>query len=113
MQEVDQLGHVVDVNLVLAEERMLEGNGDATVGVFDIENYGVAADFTPMPDDAESVIASGHDAGQVDGADLEIPGNDDGFLGDGRGEDAGDDDILVGLQDVGGVGLLVPADGIG
>ena len=114
VQEADELGYVVDVDLVLAEQRVLEGNGDAAVGVLDIEDDGVAADFTPVLDDAESVIAAGHDAGEVDGADFEIFGNRDGLLGDGRGEDSGDDDVLVGLENVGGVGLVVHgADGVG
>ena len=114
VEEADELRYVVDVDLVLSEQRVLEGDGDAAVGVLDIEDYGVAADFTPMLDDAESVIAAGHDAGEVDGADFEVFGNDDGLLGDGRGEDSGDDDVLVGLEDVAGVGLVVHgADGGG
>src|SRR5580658_8218820 len=85
VQEVDELGQVVDVDLVLAEQRMLEGNGHAAVGIFNVEDYGVAADFAPVADDAESVVAGGHDAGQVDGAGLEIFGDRDGFFGDRRG----------------------------
>ena len=81
---------------------MLEGNVDAAVGVFDVEDYGVAADFAPVADDAESVIAGGHDAGEVDGADFEIFGNGNGFFGDGRGQDSGDDDLFVGFEDVAG-----------
>src|SRR6266567_291007 len=104
----------MDVDLVLAEQRVVEGDGDAAVGVFDIEDDRVAADFAPVADDAESVIAGGHDAGQVDGADFEVFGDGNGLLGDGRGEDSGDDDILVGFEDVGGVGFLVGgADGGG
>ncbi len=114
VQEAHKFRDVVDVDFVLAEQRVLEGDGDAAVGVFDIEDHGVAADFTPMLDDAESVIAAGHDAGEVDGADFEILGNRDGLLGDGRGEDPGDDDVLVGFEDVAGVGLVVHgADGVG
>ena len=114
VQEADELGHVVDVDLVLAEQRVLEGNGDAAVGVLDIENDGVASDFTPVADDAESVIAGGHDAGQVDGADFEVFRDGNGLLGDGRGKDSGDDDVFVGFEDVGAVGLVVHgADGVG
>jgi hypothetical protein len=54
VQKMDQFGDVVDVNLVAAEQRVLEGNVDAAVGVLDIEDDGVAADFTPVLDDAES-----------------------------------------------------------
>jgi len=92
---------------------MLEGNVDAAVGVFDVEDDGVAADFAPVADDAESVVAGGHDAGQVDGADFEIFGNGDGLLGDGSGEDSGDDDIFVGFENVGGAIVVAVADGVG
>src|SRR5580704_12336267 len=80
VQEVDELRQVVNVNLVLAEERMLEGNVDAAVGIFDVEDYGVAANFAPVADDAESVIAGSHDAGEVDGSDFKIPGNGNRFF---------------------------------
>jgi hypothetical protein len=93
---------------------MLEGDGDAAIGIFDVEDDGVAADFAPMLDDAEAVIAGGHDAGQVDGADFEVFGNGDGFFGDGRGEDSGDDDWFVGFENVRRVGFMVyGADGVG
>src|SRR5208282_5123248 len=112
--EVDKLGHIVNVDLVLAEQRMLEGNVDAAVRIFDVENYRVAAYFAPVADDAESMIAGGHDAGQVDGADFELFGYRDGFFGDGRGEDSGDYELFVGFQDVGAVGLVIDgADGVG
>ena len=102
VQEVDELRDVVNVDLVPAEQRVLERNVDAAVGVFDVEHYGVAADFAPVADDAESMVAAGHDAGQVDGADFEVFSDGDRLLGDGRGEDARDDDVFVGFQDVGG-----------
>ena len=101
VQEVHELGHVVNVDVVLAEQRVLEGNGHAAVGVFDVEDNSVAADFTPVLDDAESVVAGRHDAGQVDGADFKVFGDRNGLLGDRRGEDSGDDDLLVGFQNVG------------
>ena len=108
------LGTSCNVDLVLAEQRVIEGDVDAAVGVFDIEDDGVAADFAPMLDDAEAVIAGGHDAGQVDGADFEILGDGDRFLGDGRGENSGNDDVFVGLEDVGRVGFVVHgANGVG
>ena len=41
-------------------------------------------------------------------------GDGDGFLGDGRGEDSGDDDVFVGFENVRGVGFMVHgADGVG
>ena len=114
VQEVDELRYVVNVDLVLAEQRVLEGDGDAAVGIFDVEDDRVAADFAPVPDDAESVVAGGHDAGQVDGADFKVFGDGDRLLGDGRREDSGDDDVFVGFQNVGRVRFMVGgADGVG
>src|SRR5580692_3738291 len=100
MHEVHELGHVVNVNLVLAEQRMLIRNVDAAIGILDIEDDGIAADFAPMLNDADAVIAGGHNSSEVDGAYFEIPGNGDGVLDDRRRENAGDDDLLVGFKDV-------------
>src|SRR5580698_1199218 len=113
VQEVNELGQIVNVNLVLAEQRVLEGNGHAAVGILYVENHGVAADFTPVADDAQAVVAGGHDAGQVDGADFEILGDGDRLLDDGRGKNSGDDDIFVGFEDVGSAVAVAVADGVG
>src|ERR1700733_13887029 len=99
---------------MLAQQRVLEGNVDAAVGILDVEDHGVAADLAPVLDDAESVIAGGHDAGQVDGADFEIFRNGNRLLGNGGRENPGDDDIFVAVQDVGGIRLVVHgADRVG
>src|SRR5580700_5107014 len=111
MQEVDELRQVVNVDLMLAEQRVLERNGDAAIGIFDVENYGVAADFAPVADDAQSVIAGCHDAGQVDGTDFKIFGNGNCLFDDGRGQDSGDRDLLAVLQDVAGTVAIYLADG--
>ncbi len=92
---------------------MLEGNVDVAVAVFDVEDYGVASDFAPVADDAESVIAGGHDAGEVDGADFKIFGDGNCFFCDGCGENSGDGDLLAGFQDVGGAVAVGVADGFG
>src|SRR5580698_9253564 len=113
MQEMDELRQVVNVDLMLAEQRVLEGNGDAAVGIFDVEDYGVAANFAPVADDAKSMIAGGHDAGEVDGADFKIPGNGNGFFDDGRGQDSGDGDLLAIFQDVAEAVAVYLADGFG
>src|ERR1700683_5300231 len=102
MQEVDELGQVVNVDLVFAEQRMLEGNGYAAVAVFDVEDYGVASYFAPVADDADAVVAGGHDSGEIDGADFEVFGNWDGLFLDRCGEDSWDGDLLAGFQNVGG-----------
>src|SRR5437879_728784 len=113
VQEAYKFLDVVDVDLMLAQQRMLERNGDAAVGVFDVEDYGVAADFAPVADDAESVVAGGHDAGQVDGADFKVFGYGDGLFDDGGREDSGDYDVFVGFEDVGGTVSVGVADGFG
>src|SRR5271169_36081 len=113
VQEVHELRQIVNVDLMLAEQRMFEGNVHAAVGVFDVEDYGVAADFAPVADDAESVVTGRHDAGQVDGADFKIFGHRNGFLDDGRGENSGDRDLLAIFQDVRGAVSINVADGFG
>ena len=114
VQEMHEFRDVMQVDVVLAEQRMFPGNGHAAVGVLDIEDDRVAADFAPVADDAESVIAAGHDAGEVDGADFKVFGDRDGVLDDGRGEDSGNDDVFVVLENVARVGFVVGgADGVG
>ncbi len=110
VQEVHKLGQIVNVDLVLAEQRMLEGNGYAAIRIFDVEDHGVAADFAPVADDADSVVAGGDDAGEVDGADFKILGNGNGFFDDGRGQDSGDRDLLAGLEDVAGMAAVDAVD---
>src|SRR5271169_1105025 len=113
MQEAHELRQIVNVDLVLAKQRMFEGNVYAAVGVFDVEDYGVAADFAPVADDAESVVAGRHDAGQVDGADFKIFGNGNGFLDDRGGKNSGDRDRLAVFQDIARAVAIYLADGFG
>ena len=47
MQEVDELRQIMECAVVAAQQRMVEGDGDAAVAVLDIEDHGVAAHFTP------------------------------------------------------------------
>jgi len=90
---------------------MFEGNGYAAVRIFDVEDYGVAADFAPVADDAESVVAGRHDAGQVDGADFKIFGNGNGFFDDGRGQDSWYRDLLAVFQNVARAVAVYSANG--
>src|SRR5436305_322590 len=86
----------------------------ASVGIFDIEHDGIASDFTPMLDDAEAVIAGGHHAGEIHGADFEVFGDGDGLGSDRGSEDPGNDNVLVGLQNVARVRLVIGrADRVG
>src|SRR5882672_1707420 len=115
VREVDELRQIVDIDLMLAEQRMVEGYGDAAVGIFDVEDNSIAADFAPVADDTESMIAGGHDAGEVDGADFKIFGDGDGLFDDGGGKDAGDRDLLAGFQNVAVAAIfsVCSADGFG
>src|SRR3982750_1202461 len=105
VQEVDQLGNIVDVNLVLSEERVVEMDVDAPIGILDIENDGIAANFAPMADDSKTMIAARHHSGQVDGANFEILGNGDGLFSDRLGKDPRNNDGFVRLEAIGRIGL--------
>ncbi len=51
-QEVDELRHVVNVDLMFAQQRVLKRNVYAAVAVLNVKHYRVAADFAPVADDA-------------------------------------------------------------
>jgi hypothetical protein len=82
----------------MRRERVLERDVDGSVTVFDVEDDGVAAELPPVLDDAQAVDAAGHDAGQVDGPDLEIRGDMVRLVGGRVGLVAGDHDLLAGLE---------------
>src|ERR1700752_2882571 len=114
VQETDELGNIVNVDVVLAEQRMIVRDGYAAVGIFDIEYNRIAADFTPMLDDANPVLAARHESCEVNGADLKIFGDRDCLFGDRPGENARNDNVFVRLKNVARVGLVVHgADGVG
>ena len=89
----------MNVNFVAAEERVLEGNIYRSIGVFYIEDHSVAAGFTPALDDFDAVVASCHQAGQVDGADFKVFGNGDGLLGYRCVEHPWNGELLASLQE--------------
>ena len=60
VQEANVLGHIVDVGLVRPQQRVLEGNVDRAIAVFNVKNNRVAACIMPAPDDLYAVIASCH-----------------------------------------------------
>src|SRR5580658_103551 len=84
MQEVNELGQVGNIVALSGGQRMVKGDVDDAVAILDIEHDRVAANFAPVLDDAHSMIAAGHDAGQVNGADFEISCNWDSLLYNGR-----------------------------
>src|ERR1700733_11019825 len=117
VQEVDKLGQVVDIDLVFVEQRMLEGDVYVAVAIFDIEDDGVAAYFAPVTDDADSVVAGGHDTSEVDGADFKVFGDRNRFFDNGRGKNSWDGNLLARFEDVAGAVAIVfsvgSADGFG
>ena len=72
MQEVNELGQIVEGAAVASEQRMIEGDGHAAVAVLDIEDDGVSAHFAPVLDDANSVIAGRHDSREIDGPHFKV-----------------------------------------
>src|ERR1035441_7838011 len=98
MEEVNELGQVGNIVALPAGQRVVEGDVDDAVAILDVEDDRVAADFAPMADDAQSMIAARHHPGQVNGADFEISCNWDRFLYNYGFENSGDDDLLSGLD---------------
>ena len=49
VQEADVFGQIVNYHVVLAEERIVEGNVHAAVAVFNVEDHGVAANDYSKP----------------------------------------------------------------
>src|ERR1035438_4575285 len=65
MEEVNELGQVGNIVALPAGQRVVEGDVDDAVAILDVEDDRVAADFAPMADDAQSMIAARHHPGQV------------------------------------------------
>src|SRR5882672_12761058 len=99
--------------LLSGGQRMIEGDVDNAVAVFDVKHYRVAADFVPVANDAQAVVAAGHHAGQVDGAGFEILGDGDGFLYNGHVENARDDQLFTGVEKSSCAVAVRLADGFG
>src|ERR1035437_1182900 len=113
MQEVDELGQVGNIVALSAGQRVVEGDVDDAVAILDVEDDRVAADFAPVADDAQPMIAARHHPGQVNGADFEISCNWDRFLYNWRFENSGDDDLLSGFEEDPLTVVVGCADGFG
>src|SRR5437868_4352408 len=95
MQEPGVLRQVVNVNFVASEQRVLEGNIHSTVGVLYIEDDGIAAGLTPALHDFDAMVTSGHQAGQIDGADFKVFGDGDGLFSNGCIENSWNGELLA------------------
>ena len=98
MQEVDEFRQIMEGAAVGAQQRMIEGNGNASITVLDIEDYGVAAHFTPVADDANPAVTGSHDAGEVHGAHFIITRYRDRLFDDRHGQQSGNDHRLARLE---------------
>src|SRR5260370_33546953 len=68
VHEADELRDVVNVDLMLAQERMLEGDGDAALGVFDVEDDRITSYFGPVAENVNTALAGAQEAGPVEPA---------------------------------------------
>ena len=83
------------------QQGMVERDGYASIAVLDIKDDSVSAYFTPVFDDANSVIAGGHDAGQIDCTHFKshaATGTDFSTIGR-HGQQSGNDHRLAGLEE--------------
>jgi hypothetical protein len=98
MQEMSELGHIVNVNVLPSGKRVIERDIHAAVAVFDVEHHGISAHFAPMLDDADTVVTARHYTRKIDGPYFEILRYRDRFLDDRRGQNAGHQNLLSSLQ---------------
>src|SRR4029077_494131 len=98
MQDIKDSDDIVNVNVLPSRQRVIECDIHAAVAVLDVEYHGVSAHFAPMLDDADTVVAAGHDARQVDGPYFKVLRYGDGFLDDRRLQNTGHQDLLSSLQ---------------
>src|SRR5271154_5472878 len=80
MEEVHKLREVRDIVALSGSEGVVESDVNDAVAVFDVEYNRVAANFTPVTDDADAMITARHHAGQINGANFEISCNRHRFL---------------------------------
>ena len=113
MQEVNKLRQIGNIVALSGGEGVVEGDVDDAVAIFDIEDDGVATDFLPMADDAQSVIAAGHDSGEINRAYFKISCNWHRFLYNGGFENSGDNDLLSGFEESSLEILIGVTDGLG
>ncbi len=78
---------------------MLERYVDRSVAILNIKDHCIAARLAPFLYDAQTVIASRHQSGQINGAHLEVLGHRDRFLRNRRVQDSRYDQLLPGLQE--------------
>jgi hypothetical protein len=113
MQEVNKLRQIGNIVALSGGEGMVKGDVDDAVAILDIEDHGVAANFLPMADDAQPVIAAGHDSSEINRAHFKISCNWHRFLYNGGFENSGDNDLLSGFKESSLKILIGGTDGFG
>src|SRR6185295_4154114 len=94
----NEFRQVMEIRLVTAEQRVFEGNGHAAIAVLDIEYHRVAADFTPVADDPNAMIAGRHQPRKVDRPHFKITLCWHRLLHDRRGQQPWNNHRLASLQ---------------
>src|SRR5579862_29710 len=72
VQEVNELGQIMERSVVASQQRVFEGDGHAAITVFYVEHNGIAAYFPPMTDDLNSVVTRGHESGEINSSHFKI-----------------------------------------
>src|ERR1700730_17380459 len=98
MQEADVLWYIVNISLVGTDQRVLERNVDGSIAVLHVEHDSVAARLAPPANNLYALIASGHQPGEIDCADLEILGHHDRLFNDRSVENPRNGQLLRGFQ---------------
>src|ERR1700682_1901437 len=106
MHEMNELGQIVKRAVVTSQQRVIEGDGHASIAILDIEDDGVSAHLSPVADDPDSVVAGGHDSGEIHGPHFKVTVDRNRLLDDWRGQQSGNDHRLARLQE-GAVEILV------
>src|ERR1700723_2388124 len=80
VEKTHELWQIADRRMVSSDQGIFKRNVDASVAVLNIENHGISAHFTPVPDDSQAMVATRHQPGEIDGADLKVLLYGDGFF---------------------------------
>ena len=90
MQEPRRLWEVANERPSRRRERVVERHVDHAVEVLDVEDDGIAAGGAPAPDQFNAAQAPRRPSGQINAANLRVPGHGDRLLDDGLGQEAWD-----------------------
>src|SRR5579884_3072720 len=84
---------------MLADQRMLKRNVDRAIAIFNVKNNRIAAGVAPSFYNLNTVIAAGHESGQVDCPYFEVLSYRNGFFCNGIVKNAGNSKLLSRFQE--------------